>query len=410
MDDYAFRRFVEQVKEAVDLVEIISEDGYVFEKGRRGRYTYCKKPDSLMVDEDWGVYTWFAKAGEGGHQWETGDVFEWLKRYRNMEFFDALEMLARKANIPMPETKDQRRTNPERAKAFQARDDILRVAHEFFMKQLWASPMALAYAHGRGWTDTTIRLVTTPQPAKAGQASEEAGRPATKGAGLGFSGGSPQAAEELRGLFELTGISLKNPDPVVVAILGLQGNVAAWCKDHGLDPQENWNKQNRIYGLVDFPRLIYPHMGRGGRIVYFSGRNLKAENEAYVGEEGKHSKYNPPRSLMGERLRYFNWRVHRKVSEIFIVEGQADAVTIGQWGWPAVALCGLAADEGLAEFLRKVPHKYLALDSDKPGEDNKLTIAELFGPMTRLLNWELAEADPATTPDGSAQGEEGEDA
>jgi len=381
MSDFDFGRFVEQVKDATDLVDIISEDGYSFEKGRRGRYTYCKKPDSLMVDEDWGQYTWFAKAGEGGHQYETGDVFDWLKRYRNMEFWGALEHLARKANMQMPETKGQRKSNPERAKAFQARADTLKVAHDFFMKQLWNDKKALAYAHGRGWSDTSIRLVTK---------SEEPGSATAKGAGLGFSGGSEKAADELRVAFELHGIDLKNPEPATVAMVGLHGGVTAWCPEHEIEPQENWIKQDRIYGLVDFPRLIYPHIGRGGRVVYFSGRNLKAGKDAYVGEDGKHSKYNPPKSLMGERLRYFNWLVHRNVEEIFIVEGQADAVTVGQWGWPAVALCGVASDQGLAELLRKVPHKYLALDSDKTGEANKMAIAELLGPMTRLLEWDPA--------------------
>lgn len=396
-----FQSFVEQAKDTANLIDIISEDGYVFEKGRRGRYTYCKKPDSLAVDEEWQQYTWFAKAGEGGHQWETGDVFDWLKRYRNMEFWEALEHLAQRAGLQMPETKSQRRSNPERAKAFADRADMLRVAHGFFMEQLWKDEKALAYAHGRGWCDTTIRAVA-PHSANAGQAkSEKPGEAATKGAGLGFSGGTAKATEELRGQFELHGVELKNPDPATVAVMGLHGGVRAWCKEHEIEPQENWQKQDRIYGLVDFPRLIYPHMGRGGKVIYFSGRNLKVENEAYVGEEGRHSKYNPPRALMGERLRYFNWLAHRRVKEIVIVEGQADAITIGQWGWPAVALCGVAADQGLAEMLRDVPNKYLALDSDKPGEANKLVVAELLGPMTRLLEWD---------PPVEEEGEEGVDA
>lgn len=100
-----FRGFIEEVKDKADLLQVIEESGaeYAFETARRGKYLYGKVHDSLAVDTVWQQYTWFSKAGEGGHQFETGDVFDWLKRYRHMEFWDAAVYLAQKCGIRVPE-------------------------------------------------------------------------------------------------------------------------------------------------------------------------------------------------------------------------------------------------------------------------------------------------------------------
>jgi DNA primase len=48
------------------------------------------------------VYTWFARPGEGGKQFETGDVFNWLERYKGMEFKEGIEYVAQLAGVPLP--------------------------------------------------------------------------------------------------------------------------------------------------------------------------------------------------------------------------------------------------------------------------------------------------------------------
>jgi DNA primase len=53
-----------------------------------------------------------------------------------------------------------------------------------------------------------------------------------------------------------------------------------------------------------------------------------------------------------------------------------------------VALCGVAANKDLGDLLQKVALKYVALDNDKAGRDALVTVAQTFGPMTRLLKWE----------------------
>ena len=93
-------------------------------------------------------------------------------------------------------------------------------------------------------------------------------------------------------------------------------------------------------------------------------------------------------------MRYFNYEFHRNTAQVLIVEGQADAISLGQWGYSAVALCGVSADAGLAETLKKCGTKYAALDDDKAGRENIIQVAQTFGAMTRLLKWESAAAAP----------------
>ena len=97
--------------------------------------------------------------------------------------------------------------------------------------------------------------------------------------------------------------------------------------------------------------LVYVHLERG-RLAYLSGRSI----------EGKQH-YNPPRDLIGERLLYFNHCYSPDAEQVVLVEGQADAVTFGEWGIPAIALAGLSASEDTHQRLLSHPRVFVALDN-----------------------------------------------
>ena len=403
-----FNDFIKEVKNKADLLQIIEETGpeYAFETARRGKYIYGKKHDSLMVDVSIDQYTWFSRAGSGGHQYEGGDVLDWMTRYRNMDFWDAAVYLAQKYGVKVPDLKEA--NHKDQAKSYQARGELYTVAHEWFVKQLWSSPAALDYCRkGRGWADETIcykvsyemaseignpyqftkETMTglTPSPHGVGR-TMLAGSSLVRGAGLGFSPGTVDSAEELRARLQLQGIDLKAPE--AVAMIGLKGGVGTWCKEHSIEAQPNWLEKDRIFGLAEFTRLIYPHFGRGGAPVYFSARNLKWSSEKLISEPDKKKKsYNPPELLAGQRMWFFNWLFHKKVDEVVVVEGQADAITIGEWGIPAIALNGLSANQELAVLIRDVRKRFLALDEDKAGRAAMMEVAQIFGPKVRLVNW-----------------------
>lgn len=377
-NDADFEKFIQEIKDKADLVEVIERTSeYRFAK-RVGRYTKCSKPDSLMVDNDWGVYTWFAKSGEAGHQFETGDVFHWLERYNSMGFWDAALYLAQMYNVRVPEK--TRQVDPEKAKAQKTRQETWEIACQWFERQLWASPAALDYCHRRGWTDETIRK-----------------------ARLGFAPGF-DALNDLRGEMTMNNVNLD--DAATVAILGKRGGVGAWVIEHGIqDPNPDWVSGNYVPGLAGGLRLVYPHIWRG-RVNYFSARNLLLEGDRLINrpdkdEQGnnKPKSYNLPRSLAGERMRYVNFAFTRGAKICLVVEGQPDAISAAQAGIGAIALAGVACDAELVELLKaqKVERVFMGLDNDLAGQKNQLNAAAQFGPLTRLVTWPstMAEKDEA---------------
>jgi DNA primase len=367
-NDADFEKFVQELKDRADLVEVIERTSeYRFGK-RAGRYTKCIKPDSLMVDTDWGVYTWFAHAGDAGHQFETGDVFHWLERHNGMGFWDAALYLAQLFNVRVPEK--ARQVDPEKARASKTRQEAFEIACQWFERQLWASPAAVDYCHRRGWTDETIRK-----------------------ARLGLAPGFDQLAD-LRGEMTMNNVNLD--DAATVAIVGRRGGVGEWITSQGIqDANPDWISGNYVPGLAGGLRLVYPHVWRG-RVVYFSARNLLMEggrliNRPEKDEQGNHKpkSYNLPRSLAGERMRYFNFAYTRGAKICLVVEGQPDAISAAQAGIGALALAGVAADLSLVELIKaqKIERLFMGLDNDEAGQKNQINAAAQFGPLTRLVTW-----------------------
>jgi 5S rRNA maturation endonuclease (ribonuclease M5) len=291
--------------------------------------------------------------------------------------------LAQQYNVRVPEWK--RDDNTEAAKTQKSRAQVFEIACAWFEQQLWKTPAALAYARGRGWTDETIRK-----------------------AKLGFSGGTFEAANDLMGEFSMNQVNLR--DAATIALIGMRGNVGAWLRAEGIDDgSPDWVEDDRIWGLANIPCLIYPHIWRG-RAMYFTGRRLEwatksgkafgwamlkdqMDDVKLIGKDAPKS-YNLPQSLVGEKVRFFNHEFHRNAEKVIIVEGQGDAISLGQLGFAAVALCGVSADKELAETLKKVPTKFVALDDDKAGREAIIGVAQTFGPMTRLLKWEHSQKAP----------------
>ncbi|MCI0714381.1 MAG: toprim domain-containing protein [Chloroflexi bacterium] len=113
--------------------------------------------------------------------------------------------------------------------------------------------------------------------------------------------------------------------------------------------------------------LVYVHM-QNGRLVYLSGRSI----------EGKQH-YNPPCDLIGERQPYFNQCYHRGCDTVAVVEGQADAITLSQWGIPAVALAGMNSSAELIDQLKNHRRVYIMLDNTTQARLQALELARQIG-------------------------------
>ncbi len=333
---------VEELKSKLSIEEVVEADGYHLEG--TGRYRRDSRHDSLVVDLRSQAYHWNSSD-------EHGDIFTWVMKRSGADFKGAVEILCRRANLPEPNWSNQ---DMQTRISARVRQDAFTVAANTFSKWLKNNQKAFQYAKNRGWTDETI------ETAKLGYTGHWNDREAL--------------IKEMQGVFSYEGVQLDSP--AAVAILGFAGDVHRWGEKHGVAVSEKWVQSGRIPGLIGRDMLLYPHQ-RYGQVIYLSGRGISEKTH-----------YNIPEALAGPRQPFFNLEWSPESFETVLVEGQACAISLAQWGIPAVALAGTSINEDLMKQLRKNTALYLALDTDEAGEKSaRKNLAQLNNPLIRLFNW-----------------------
>lgn len=316
---------VDEIKGKLKLEEIIAESLTLTGKGA---VLSTKEHDSLKIWTK--TQTWHRfSTGQGG------DIFDWWQQEHNCDFAAALEALAHKAGVELRQVSTQERQAVEQKRS-QARMqyEILAMAASHYHRVLVSHPGALGarrYCTGtRGWDDATIER-------------EQIGYVlSTDNNGLSDEGFTP-LHRQLReaGLHE---------HPAARAVLSIPPGMIVYC-----------------------------HRDERGRVVYLSGRST----------EGKRH-YNLPDDFMGEKQPYINAPAKpRRAGARIMVEGQADAISLGMLGIDAVALCGLAVGELPGEF------SHVGLDRDAAGQNKALDVALELGPLTRIATWDGGAKDAA---------------
>lgn len=265
-----------------------------------------------------------------------GDVFDWWMQAHHCGFRQALEELARIAGVELQPLTPERQAEVDAARAGRR---ILDMAAAHYHDVLMNHPGARAarhYCEDRGWTSETI---------------------VRERLGYVLAAKDEENSEHNNQLFSLShrlseaGLM---SHPMAKAVLSM--------------PQGH---------------LVYVHQV-GGQAVYLSGRSI----------EGKRH-YNLPADLAGARQPYYNQPVRMATDALFVVEGQADAVALGQVGVGALALCGVeAGDIGIGQD-EMGAGLVVNLDSDEAGRTRALAIAEQFGPLARVLTWPQPAKDAA---------------
>lgn len=351
MDD-----IVTLVKQANQIENVIADTHPV--QGH-GRYLRARGHDSLVIDTHNQSYHWNSMG-------EHGDVINWVMARTGTDFKGAVEVLCQRTGMAMPAWG---REDAEKRIAARARQDAFGVAAGVFARWLMVDPEALTYAHGRGWSDETIAA-----------------------ARLGYCGMPDQRkklAEELRG--ELGAHGVEGDSVAAVALCGYNGNVKRWALDHDInleDVPQNWIDNGWIPGVVGQDSLVYPHV-QAAQVRYYSLRGI---------HEKRH--YNLPECLVGKRQPYLNWVWTSRENAVVLVEGQADAITLGQWGIAALAMAGTVLEPGdIAEMIAGNNVKYIGTDADQAGlvvlglensvrgENARKRLLGSVGPMARLMRW-----------------------
>ena len=74
-----------------------------------------------------------------------GDIFTFIMKAENLDYADAVEFLAKRAGVPIPENEAEQRTGVKRSRVL----EMNRLAARYFHEQLLQSPAALEYLNGR---------------------------------------------------------------------------------------------------------------------------------------------------------------------------------------------------------------------------------------------------------------------
>ena len=268
----------EQIKEKLDIVEFIK--GYLeLRPAGRNFKALCpfhgEKTPSFIISPDRQIWHCFG-CGEGG------DVFKFLMRHENLEFHEALTILAEKAGIEL------KGISSADARQFGVLYDINNAAAAFFEDHLAASPETLSYLQGRGLNKETISEF---------------------GLGLVPAGG----------------------DGLVVNLINRGFNINDIVRAGLAIKTERGQYRDRFQRRIMFP--IHNHFGK---IVGFSGRILPSFEKEEV---AKYLNTSETPIFNKSRILYGFWQSKKFIRELetaFLVEGQMDFLLSWQDGVKSV--------------------------------------------------------------------------
>ena len=326
MSRYFENELIEQIKDANDIVSVVSE--HVALKKRGKNYWGCcpfhnEKTPSFSVAPEKGFYYCF-----GCHA--SGNAIKFLMELEHLTFVEALERLANRANIPLPEAKlspEQRARDERRKKLYEASD----LAATFFhncLTQTSIGKVGLDYLKKRGLTQATIETFK-----------------------LGF---APDGWDKLYRAFHDRGID----DSILLEL--------------------NLVRKNQKGQFYDFfrNRIMFPIMDGKGRVVAFGGRVMDDSTPKYL---------NSPESSIfekGKLLFAFDkaYKSIREEKQAILVEGYMDVISAHNHGVTnVVASLGTAYTRDHGHILmRQAEEIVLAYDMDGAGRQAAARAIELL--------------------------------
>ncbi|MEK7553092.1 MAG: DNA primase [Patescibacteria group bacterium] len=138
---------VQEIKDKLDIVEFIRSYIQLQPAGKNFRACcpfHKEKTPSFIVSPDRQTWHCFGACAEGG------DIFKFVMKHDNLEFYEALKFLAEKAGIEL------KKFSPADQKQFGILYDINDSAKKFFQNQLKLSKEANDYLTPRGLKEETI--------------------------------------------------------------------------------------------------------------------------------------------------------------------------------------------------------------------------------------------------------------
>ena len=302
--------FIQQLKQSCDMERIVS--GYLPLK-KKGRYLVglCpfhseKSPSFYVYPQNQSFYCFGCGAG--------GDVITFIRRIENLEYMEAVKLLADRCGLELPMDSDQ---SDERSMLKKRVLEINRESARFFHSCLMSEQGRQAYEYliSRGRDRKTIRHF-----------------------GLGY---APAGWDGLLNHLRTTGFSDNDM---------LEANVVTKGK---YGPHDRFSN-----------RVIFPIIDLRGNVVAFGGRALDDKGAKYLNSS------DTPVFKKSKTLFALNFAKTSKRPGLILAEGYMDVIAIHQAGFDnAVATLGTALTEEQARLISQYAERVvLAYDSDGPGQ------------------------------------------
>jgi len=315
----------DEIRQRVDIVSLISSEMPLKKVGKNFQGLCPFHPDknpSMTVSPSTGRYKcWSCGA--------TGDIFNWVMNRQNVDFVEALRILAKEAGVTL-----KSREGGEKSKSYA---EPMAAALAFFQEQLIKSATAREYCERRGLDSETL----------------------TKW-GIGY---APEMGEALANHLKKLGFSLQD------------------CKDLFLvDTDPSGGFFDKFRG-----RLMFPIKDERGATVGFGGRVLGTGMPKYI-NSGDTPLYRKSRVLYGfSEARDSIGKLKRAV----LVEGYLDVIACHAAGvTQAVASLGTSATEEQAKLLKRWAEEVTILyDSDEAGQkaaDRAIAVMQAEGLRVRV--------------------------
>ena len=332
---------VQEIKERLDIIEFVRQYVTLTPAGKNYKALcpfHKEKTPSFVVSPDRGIWHCFGGCGDGG------DVIKFLMRYENLEFVEALKILAEKAGV------DFKTSGGQDYRTYNVLYEINEAAKDFFEKNFYADGAAFKYLKERGLKEETVKE------------------------------------------FEL-GLSTKEFDALLKHLIKSGFNIVDVEKAGLVVKSEKGLYWDRFRNRLMFP--LYNHFGK---VAGFTGRIMPGYENENVG------KYvNSPETAIFNKSKLL-YGFHKSKNAIrdsrhaVLVEGQMDFLMMRQDGVKnAVATSGTAVTGDHLKVLKRYADELvLSFDSDEAGQtaaERTIDLAEASDFSVKVL--EMQAKDPA---------------
>ena len=307
---------IDEIKSRIDIVDLVSEAGVKLRKAGRNYTGFCpfhdnKKTPAFVVWPESGTWRCFGQCNEGG------DIFKFVMKRENLDFKEALNKLAARAGVEVPQLT---RETPQQKEAYENLRKLLEDAVIFYRSHLLANADILNYLRTkRGLTDASIETF-----------------------GLGY---APDAWDSA--LTHFTGRGYSQQDLFDAGLLSE--------RDSG--------------GYYDRfrHRIMIPIRDENGKMTGFGARIVNPDDIPKFLNSPETPVFSKGRLLYGlDRAR----KPIRTADQAVIVEGYMDVIALHQAGYEnVVSPMGTALTEDQMRLLKRFTRRIvLALDPDVAGQ------------------------------------------